>query len=112
MQFTALHKIILGLYDGNFEEQLAIDDTTLDVYDRFQRTPLCWAAIRGKLNCVKALLFHGADLAIADKLGFTPLHWAAKLGQVECVKALIEAGSSVHAVTSDESRPLHMPAIS
>ncbi len=46
---------------------------------------------------LKALLKHGALVAVKDGLGATPLHWAAREPRAECVQLLIAAGADVNA---------------
>ena len=56
------------------------------------------AARTGKVEAVKALLAHGADVnAKESRRGQTALMWAAAEGNVEVVEALIQAGADLHA---------------
>lgn len=49
----------------------------LKATDADGRTPLHFAAARGDLSVVSAIIDAGADPTIADKMGRTPLHYAA-----------------------------------
>ncbi len=57
----------------------------------FSFTPLIDAVCREKLEIVRLLLEHGADVNLArDDTGDTPLHTAARIGNIEIGKLLIE----------------------
>ena len=61
-------------------------------------TALMTAARTGKVDAVKALLAHGADVnAKESRRGQTALMWAAAEGNVEVVEALLKAGADLHA---------------
>ena len=47
---------------------------------RYGRTPLSWAAVKGREAVVKLLLEKGAELESRDTGGRTPLWWAAVKG--------------------------------
>src|SRR5687768_2359500 len=51
--------------------------TTLETPDRFARTPLMLAAVKGDVDQVRSLLAQGADINAKDKNGMTALMWAA-----------------------------------
>jgi ankyrin repeat/SOCS box protein 12 len=51
------------------------------------------ASLRGRFECVRALLEAGADVTQADFDGMTALIVASKRGQLECVRALLKAGA-------------------
>lgn len=56
---------------------------------------LLWAADRGHLDCVQALLQTTIDINLADKNGYTAVHRAANGGFLDCVKALVVAGADI-----------------
>eukprot|EP00798_Chlamydomonas_sp_ICE-L_P022804 gene22804-biopygen31451 len=58
-------------------------------------TPLFVTAMIGQVECMKALLDHGADMNTLRYNNNTPLHAAAKQGNIECVKALLSHGADV-----------------
>src|SRR5690606_2017263 len=72
--------------------------------------PVHFAASRGNLACLEALLAHGADPNAQEQDGMTPLHWAAEYGHDACVKALIGAGASVGTGVKQGMTPLHLAA--
>jgi len=83
--------------------------------DEHVKTPLHWAASRGKDDCVRLLLEKGAKVDTANKVGITPLISAAisdnnkdSYAREACVRLLLEKGANVNAVgDDDETTPLH-----
>ena len=57
--------------------------------------PICYAAEGGNVDCVQALINAGADVNCL-RLGSAPLETAAGHGHVEIVKALIQAGADAN----------------
>lgn len=53
------------------------------------------AASRGKLNFVRGLIEHGADVNAEDEDNWTPLLFAAKEGHDEVVSELLDHGAQV-----------------
>ena len=72
--------------------------------------PLHWAASRGVLNIVVALLAAGADINAANAQGISPLHKAAVFGQMAIIKNLSAKGADLNAVDSAGDSALHMAA--
>ena len=58
---------------------------------------LHWAAERGDVAAVKALLAEGHDPNVFDDLSFTPLHYAARKEHLNIIRLLLEAGADVNA---------------
>ncbi|GAB4821639.1 hypothetical protein N2152v2_008685 [Parachlorella kessleri] len=74
--------------------------------DDTKATPLHWAALRGNLGEVQALLAaEPKGVARTDSHGWTALHWAAGAGQAECASALMRAGASLEARASETDTP-------
>ena len=69
--------------------------------DRYQRTPLHYAALQGFLFYIKdirpdiaeVLISHGADVNAQDIDGNTPLHYAAKMSHERIAGALMLSGA-------------------
>ncbi|XP_046983223.1 ankyrin repeat domain-containing protein 65-like [Schistocerca americana] len=73
---------------------------------------LLWAAQKGAVEELRALLMAGADVGVRDHFGWTALHRAAARGHVEVVRWLLRAGADVGAVEYFEQlTPLHLAAI-
>ncbi|GAB4821640.1 hypothetical protein N2152v2_008686 [Parachlorella kessleri] len=59
-------------------------------------TPLHWAALRGNLGEVQALLAaEPGSVAVTDNHMWAPLHWAVAAGQAECAAALVRGGANL-----------------
>ncbi|NIM18171.1 MAG: hypothetical protein GTO45_39725, partial [Candidatus Aminicenantes bacterium] len=65
-----------GERTGKIEKANA--DVNVNKKDEFGRTPLHYAALRGKTGEVQQLLEKKADVNAKDNYQFTPLHYAAK----------------------------------
>lgn len=74
--------------------------------DRYERTPLHYAAVDNDDAAVKALILQGADVNAQDRDGFTPLHFAAQEYAVAAAKALLEAGAFVDMTNKYGNTPL------
>lgn len=66
------------------------------------------AVASGKIESVRALLAHGANVNIRNAQGMTPLHLAAFEGNVEMVKLLLANGADVNAKMDDGTTPRGM----
>ena len=104
-RFTPLHKIVLGLFNHDLEQQLRLSTAAINDCDAQGRTALCWATIRDDQASVQALLTYGADPNISDDSGSTCLHFARSPG---VCRALLDKHANVHARNRIYSRtPLH-----
>jgi ankyrin repeat protein len=57
------------------------------------RVALLWAAQKGHVEIVTALIGAGADVNVVDSSGIAPIQWATENGHVNAVSALIDAGA-------------------
>ena len=64
--------------------------------DEWGRTPLYIACAYGRINCVKLLLEHNANVDKPDDRGWNPLHMACRGGHYECAEELLKKGASVN----------------
>ena len=66
------------------------------------KTPLHFACESGKLEIVKLLIEHKADLTLKteNSYGYTAIHFAASSGNVELVKLLIAKGAEINEKTA------------
>jgi ankyrin repeat protein len=78
--------------------------------DGFGRTPLYFAADRGRKQVAELLITEGADVNVNARNGFTPLHRAAYQGHKEIAELLIDNGADVNAKRNNGSTPLHKAA--
>jgi ankyrin repeat protein len=89
--FSALHKIVLGLSQVDLDEYLKLSSSDLNSRCSLGRTPLCWAAARQNTGTVAALLKFGASPLTKDRRGQSPLHLAAEVGKSESLDLLLGA---------------------
>lgn len=61
-----------------------------------------------KIETVRLLIEHGADVTAQDEACVTPLHLASSKGSVETVQLLIENGADVAARDARNRTPLHL----
>ena len=110
---TKLHDYVMQRRAWEIENLLAHEEVNLDEKDRWGKTALHYAALRGALNIIKILVSNGADVFAVDKNGMTPLHFAAKGGQIKAVAYLLEhslARICVDWVDKSGKTPLHYAA--
>jgi hypothetical protein len=73
----------------------ALGRLDLESKDRYNSTPLFWAAKNGHEAMLEPLLEKGADLESKDNDGRTPLSWAAENGHEAMLKLLLDKGASL-----------------
>ena len=95
-KFTLLHQIILRPNTVNISSILSdMLSSTINDADAYGQTALCWAAIRGDVECTKLLLQHNANPNIIPEKGLTVLQSAAQSGSYACIELLLRAGAEV-----------------
>lgn len=109
---TTLH---CGVYGNNPEviELLIKAGVSVNSLDQpGKQTPLYYAALNQKVNMVKHLIEHGAEVNVQDASNVTPLHHAITSQNNEIIRMLIEKGASLEAKTlGNDLTPLHMAVI-
>ncbi|WP_353285417.1 ankyrin repeat domain-containing protein [Wolbachia endosymbiont (group A) of Beris morrisii] len=83
-------------------------EAIVDAVDKYERTPLHWAAVYGRKEIVEALINAEAIVDAVDKYERTPLHWAAVYGRKEIVEALINAEANVGAQDKYGKTPFNL----
>lgn len=80
-----------------------LEETKLGInyVDKFNRTALQAAALKGRTSIVQLLLEKEADVSIENKEGWTPLNSASDSGHVEVVKLLLNKGADI-AITNNK----------
>lgn len=83
------------------------------VNNKFNRTPLIWAAEKGHTACVDILLKSAdIDVNLANEEMRTPLYWAARGGHHECLKLLLNHPKiNPNLADNDGLTPLHVAAL-
>jgi len=79
---------------------------SVGIMDKYERTPLHYAACCGHLKIVKLLLRRRADVDFKDYIGKTPLHGAAEGGCFQIIELLIKHGADVNIKSNDGQTPL------
>lgn len=92
---TYLHRIVLGQQHGNLEKIAEENRAIIDKPDGEGKTALYWAAARGDVKAVEALLKFGADPNCRDDIGQGPLRASLKAIEPDCMKALLATEAEV-----------------
>ena len=91
-----LNRLRVAVMLGNTDMVRWLIDRGADVNaasPRDGRVALLWAAQKGHLEIVTALIVAGADVDVADSSGITPVQWAVENGHADVVESLIDAGA-------------------
>ncbi|CAH0729964.1 unnamed protein product, partial [Brenthis ino] len=89
-------------------EALADKNCDINALNFDGRTALHIMVLRGRLECVVALLSIGAEHSIKDNEGNTPLHLAVKQTNISIVQALIVFGADLEAKDNSGGTPRHV----
>merc|ERR1711908_105767 len=87
-------------------ELLLLSKSDPDCQDCFQKTSLHWAAEKGFICIINALLNGNAAVNLPDKNCHTPLHSAAGAGHVEIIELLLANNASCEAKDMNDRTPL------
>lgn len=104
------HALYLALRGGSpkvFALLLQHPAIQLDQANAAGETPLMMAALRGRVDAMKALIERGAQV---DRAGWAPLHYAASGPSAEAVALLLARGASVNARAPNGNTPLMQAA--
>lgn len=93
-------ELLLALKDGAY----------VNIRNAAGWTPLIFAASRGDVESVKAILNYGGDPNRAENDGWTPLHFAAHGGNEDIVLLLLKAGANVSWKNLDGRTPRELAA--
>eukprot|EP00798_Chlamydomonas_sp_ICE-L_P029755 gene29755-biopygen4378 len=110
MLLSLNRKLLRSSRDGDVHEVVSLLVQGANVNCKDSETPLHWAAQKGHVQCVRALLARGAVVDPKTVSGSTPLHKAAWRGHVECIKALLDNGADINSQCHDGWTPLHCAA--
>lgn len=104
------HGLFLALRIGSpkvFGLLMQHPDTKVDQANAVGETPLMMAALRGRLEAMKALIAKGAPV---NRPGWSPLHYAASSPSAAAVAMLLEQGAEVDARAPNGNTPLMLAA--
>lgn len=93
--YTALHWATLADQINILKILLEKANVSPEKANRYGRTPLHFAVIRGSLSAISELLTHGANVDPEDQWGITPLFIAQASKCFSAGVALIEGGAAV-----------------
>jgi len=82
----------------------------VNVKDKEEMTPLCFAAMRDHTEIAALLIHRGADVNAPNHDGWTPLHIAGGGGRTATVSLLLDRGADVNARMDDGTTPLYVAA--
>ncbi|NXX20313.1 ANKE1 protein, partial [Podargus strigoides] len=87
--------------------QKAFDEgVTVDIRDKYYKTPLMVACASGNRVVVQYLLEKGADVNATDNFLWTPLHHACYNGHLDIAELMVKAGAAVDALSMGFATPL------
>ncbi|CAK0793679.1 unnamed protein product [Prorocentrum cordatum] len=72
-------------------------------------TALMFAAQAGSADCIRRLLWAGAEVTAVEEDGWTPLHFAAKEAHLEVCTLLLQRRANPEALNADDKTPLQAP---
>ncbi len=102
--------LLLALRDDSprvVEALLAQPKVALDIANDNGETALMIAALKGRLDAMKALLDRGASV---NRAGWSPLHYAASGPEPRAVAMLLDRGADIEALSPNRTTPLMMAA--
>ncbi len=97
VQSAPAQSALFGALHAGDSKQLArlvAEGAAVDARDRYNATPLMYAAAYGTLNDVRFLIQAGADVNAASEEGFTPLMFST--GEADKLTTLLKAGAKVN----------------
>ncbi|HNT39304.1 MAG TPA: ankyrin repeat domain-containing protein [Rubrivivax sp.] len=104
------HALYLALRAGSpktFTLLLQHPAIQVDAPNAVGETPLMMAALHGRVDAMKTLIEHGAQV---NRQGWTPLHYAASGPSAPAVALLLERGAGVDARAPNGNTPLMQAA--
>ncbi|XP_027702051.1 ankycorbin isoform X1 [Vombatus ursinus] len=79
-------------------------------HDSEGKTAFHLAASRGHVECLRAMVIHGADVTAQDTAGHSALHLAAKNSHPECIKKLLQSKCPAESTDNSGKTALHYAA--
>ncbi|KAI9775205.1 MAG: hypothetical protein M1839_001393 [Geoglossum umbratile] len=110
-EFTSLHQIVVGLKQGDIQEELQRVPSSINHTDAYGNTALLWAMKTGNLRAVNILLDHQANPNICDKAKRSPLHYAGRCQDPRIITKLIRCQADIRKKTRWGSSALHFAVV-
>lgn len=110
-QNGALHKAARTGNVSMIDHRIQVHRESPTSIDKQGINPLYAAVSLGNIECLEALMFHGANLETSDMIGNTPLHHATLMGQLTVIKRLIELGMKIDKQNHDGNTALHLAVL-
>jgi ankyrin repeat protein len=99
MEFSPIHKVILGLSSLDLREVLDISISEINSPDVLGRTPMWWAVLRNDHSYVHILIEYGANMENSDSEGVTPIMLAAEYGDYDMIQLLLDNNAAIQGCT-------------
>lgn len=103
---TALSLAVEQKNDAMVWTLLEADKNKVKKADINSRTPLSFAAAKGYIFGIEALLDHEANIDASNKNGRTPLSWATAGGHIAAMQLLIKRGANTEQADREGKTPL------
>jgi len=104
---TALHLVLQEESEKALNSLLAHPGLDVNALNANGETPLMLAALKGRLDWAKALVWRGAQV---NREGWTPLHYACSGPDEGVARWLLEQGAAIDARAPNGSTPLMLAA--
>jgi ankyrin repeat protein len=109
MEIDPSQYLIAACADGASRVIQLLLNTGADPNSRDQRhTALGLASAKGKVDIIRQLLEHHADINLQDASLKTPLHHACSSKYRGALSVLLEAGADVHITDNEGNYPIHI----
>ena len=96
------------LNTSNILYLINIKDVNVNLPSTYNETALHFAAYRGEVEIMQALISRGAKIGCKTNDGNTPLHLAVSGNNLDCVVCLLNHGADISEVNNSKKKPLEM----
>ncbi|KAF7491400.1 Ankyrin repeat domain-containing protein 49 [Sarcoptes scabiei] len=87
-----------------------IDPQLINIQDSDGYSPLHRACYNNRIDVVKWLIKHGANIRAKTSDGWEPLHTASQWGHCSIVRILLAMGADINSKTNGGNTPFHLAA--
>ncbi|KAJ5707538.1 hypothetical protein N7488_007339 [Penicillium malachiteum] len=98
------------LEDDQAALHYAVQNNPLGILHTARKNYLHMARSRDRLQAVRLLLEHGANINLASRAGLTPFHIATKEGSLDVMALLLDQGADINHLAARFGTPLHLAA--